>query len=366
MKIKKKKIPYKKKKKLLDEYQNKNYDVSEKLSLSLSKKYPNDGFSWKILGLTFFETNKISDALEASKKSLVLEPKDPEILNNLGTILKKLNKKEEAINYFKQAIDLNPNFFLAHKNLGVLFHEANNPKMAMKYYEEANKILNDPEVSHLMSSLSGKAESNFSKDYAKRIFNDQASNFENLLVGKLDYKLPQTVSNLLIEKSQNNSLGSVLDLGCGTGLLGERVKKFCNYLEGVDISKSMLKEALNKKVYNKLVASDITEYLSKVDLDFDYIICLDTFVYIGDLNDIFKLIISKNHSNGKFIFSTEYNENTDSKDFILESSGRYSHTNQYIESLCKIYNYNLDYFEKVELRLERKNYIIGGLYILDF
>ena len=27
-----------------------------------------------------------------------------------------------------------------------------------------------------------------------------APNFENLLVGKLDYKLPQTVSNLLIEK----------------------------------------------------------------------------------------------------------------------------------------------------------------------
>ena len=71
MKIKKKKIPYKKKKKLLDEYQNKNYDVSEKLSLSLSKKYPNDGFSWKILGLTFFETNKISDALEAGVRGNV-------------------------------------------------------------------------------------------------------------------------------------------------------------------------------------------------------------------------------------------------------------------------------------------------------
>ena len=261
----------KKKRNLLNHYNSGNYDTAKKLAKALCKKYPNDNYSWMLLGLILKEYDNMEEALSASQKSIDLSPNDevaincygivlkhfgkfneaekifneaiilkPEFAepyNNLGSILKKLNKKEEEINYFKKAIDLNPNFFLAHKNLGLLFHEANNPKMAMKYYEEANKILNDPEVSHLMSSLSGKAESNFSKDYAKRIFNDQASNFENLLVGKLDYKLPQTVSNLLIEKSQNNSLGSVLDLGCGTGLLGERrrqlvVKVICfqNYV----------------------------------------------------------------------------------------------------------------------------------------
>ena len=41
------------------------------------------------------------------------------------------------------------------------------------------------------------------------------------------------------------TLGSVLDLGCGTGLTGLEIKDFCSKLEGVDLSKKMLELALH-------------------------------------------------------------------------------------------------------------------------
>tara|TARA_B100001540_G_C15718286_1_gene601800 strand:+ start:52 stop:1152 length:1101 start_codon:yes stop_codon:yes gene_type:complete len=366
LKIKKKQIPYKKKRKLLDAYENKKYDISEQLSKSYSKEYPFDGFSWKILGLILLETNRTSDALEATKKSLSLDSRDSEVLNNLGLILKKLNKKDEAINYLKQAINLKPDLFPAYKNLGVIFHEQDNFEMAIKYYKKAYKITPDPEIHHLISSIEGKSLSLDNKEYSKKLFDDAASTFDELLVGKLDYKLPKIVSNLLLEINQNNSLGSILDLGCGTGLFGKEIKKFCNYIEGVDISESMLKEALNKKVYNKLVNADIVDYLSKVDLNFDIFISLDTFIYIGDIEEIFQLIVSRNNLKGKFIFSTEFKENDKKTEFILQKSGRFSHSHFYIERLCKEFKYDLKHFEKVKLRKDKKSYIIGGLYVLEF
>ena len=43
------------------------------------------------------------------------------------------------------------------------------------------------------------------------------------------------------------SLGSILDMGCGTGLIGLELEKYCNYLEGIDLSIKMIEEAKQKK-----------------------------------------------------------------------------------------------------------------------
>lgn len=366
MKIKRKKISFKRKKELLDAYENKKFDISEELSLLYIKQDPSDSFLWKILGLTYMETNKLSDALDATKKNLSLDPKDYEAHNNLGLIFKMLNKKNEALNCYKKAINLKSDFFAAYKNLGTLFNESGDVKKALQYYNEAYKISPDPEIHHLINSLSGTTESKFNKEYAEILFDDQAKSFENLLVGKLDYQLPKIVSNFLVNMGQNNSLGSILDLGCGTGLFGKEIKKYCNYLEGVDISKSMLNEALNKKTYNKLVHADISDYLLRAELKFDIFISLDTFIYIGNIEEIFRLIVSRNKSEGIFIFSTELYEEEGNVDYNLEKSGRYSHSHSYIESLCEKFNYEIKFFEKVKLRKERKSNIIGGLYVLEF
>jgi predicted TPR repeat methyltransferase len=64
-------------------------------------------------------------------------------------------------------------------------------------------------------------------------------------------------------------LGSVLDLGCGTGLTGLEIKRFCATLERIDLSSSMVEQARVKNIYDKLTHIDIAEYLSRSELDFD-------------------------------------------------------------------------------------------------
>ena len=52
----------------------------------------------------------------------------------------------------------------------------------------------------------------------------------------------------------------LLDLGCGTGLLGQTLKKKFGFvsLVGLDVSEDMLEKAKEKGVYNKLICSFVS------------------------------------------------------------------------------------------------------------
>ena len=158
-------------------------------------------------------------------------------------------------------------------------------------------------------------------------------------------------------------MSSILDLGCGTGLFGLEIKKYCSNLEGIDLSSKMIEEAAKHNVYNTLKHIDIIEYLSTSELDFNYFISTDVFIYIGELSDIFRLIKSRNKRSGKLIFSTEH---TEASGFQLEKSGRYSHSKSYIEALCLEFEYSMSHFSTNDLRKEKGQFLTGGLYVLDF
>ena len=115
----------------------------------------------------------------------------------------------------------------------------------------------------------------------EKMFNSYAGQFDQELVDKLEYNIPKKIAELAVEESASGLLGSILDLGCGTGLTGMEVKSFCSNLEGVDLSNKMLRRARKKNIYDKLSHIDIVDYLSNAELDFDYFISADVFVYIG-------------------------------------------------------------------------------------
>ena len=112
----------------------------------------------------------------------------------------------------------------------------------------------------------------------------------------------------------------------------------------------MLDEAKEKSIYDELIKQDILGYLASADLNFDYFIATDVFVYVGDLSDVLHLIKFRNKTGGKLVFSTEH---YDGDDYSLQQSGRYSHSKIYIESLCETFGYKLRYFENQALRKEK-------------
>ena len=316
------------------------------------------------LGNTLKELGRLEESEPSYRQAIALKPDYAEAHNNLGNTLKELGKLEEAEASYRKALALKPDLAEAHRHLGVTLKELGRLNEAEASYRQAIKIMpNSPEAKHLLASLTGETTNSAPRVYVENLFDGYAPKFDRSLVGKLEYKIPKIITEMIIKESTDGSLGSVLDLGCGTGLVGVEIKENCTNLEGIDLSNAMLEKARKKNVYDKLTHQEIRDYISTQDLEFDYFVSTDVFIYVGDLSDVFRLIKVRNRSGGKLAFSTEHN---DKDTFFLETSGRYSHSKQYIERLCERFNYKLVHFETTNLRKEKDGFVTGGLYLLEF
>ena len=316
------------------------------------------------LGITLQELGRLEEAEASFTQATTLKPDYAEAHNNLGVVLQELGRLKEAEASYKQAIAFKPDYADAHNNLGTTLQKLGRLEEAQASYKQAIAFKPDySSAKHMLAALTGETTTTAPRDYVEGLFDNYAAKFESSLIDDLEYKTPRVIAEMIIKDNKSDLLGSIMDLGCGTGLFGLEIKPFCQRLEGIDLSEKMLEEAKRKDIYNKLIKEDILAYLSNAILNFDYFISTDVFVYIGDLSDIFRLIKSRNKTGGKLAFSTE---DYDGDSFFLERSGRYSHSKKYIAGLCKKFGYELRHFEIQALRKEGNRYISGGLYLLDF
>ena len=307
---------------------------------SAVKLLPHDAEAHSNLGVTLKELGRLDEAEASYRQAIALKPDYAEAHSNLGVTLKELGRLDEAEASWRQAIALAPYYAAAHYNLAIILQDASRLDEAEASYRQAIMVkvdyadahynlgntlralgrLDEAEASyrqaiamkpenssakHLLAALSGSKTASAPLDYIEGIFNDYASKFEKDLVENLEYHIPKIIAEIILEDSNTDSLGSIIDLGCGTGLVGAEISKFCGYLEGVDLSQKMLNEARKKNVYDELIKMDILAYLTNTDLHFDYFIATDVFIYVGDLADVFHLIKSRNKTGGKLVFSTE-------------------------------------------------------------
>ena len=82
---------------LIGHYQNGRLSDAEKLATSISQKFPNHNFSWKILGAVFKATGRKSEALAANQTVVALSPQDATAHYNLGNTLKEIGRLDEAV-----------------------------------------------------------------------------------------------------------------------------------------------------------------------------------------------------------------------------------------------------------------------------
>ena len=316
------------------------------------------------LGAVFQDRNEFGIAIECYKTAICLKDNNAKAFNNLGTAYKAKGDLKNSIEAYKKAISIEPQFAVAHKNLGSALKDVGLNSEAKRAYKIALSLRpNDEEIEYMIACLVGEKLQTAPRRYVEKLFDGYATRFEQALVGQLDYKIPELISQLFNKEKGDELVESVLDLGCGTGLVGEKIRNKCKRLEGIDLSQNMVELAARKQVYDKVVKADIAEYLASTELDFDCFIAADVFVYLGDLAEVFCQIKSKNKRGGMLFFSTEHNEK---EGFFLETSGRFSHSKSYVESLCVEFGYAISSFSKTRLRKEKETFLEGGLYILEF
>ena len=114
-------------------------------------------------------------------------------------------------------------------------------------------------------------------DELEGIYKNWASDYESDVINLAGYVGHLITSDLLLNYLRNTE-STVLDAGCGTGLVGEILYKnnFRN-IDGVDFSQEMLNIAHQKNIYQSLKLVDLTKKLVYENNSFDAVICAGTF-----------------------------------------------------------------------------------------
>jgi predicted TPR repeat methyltransferase len=180
--------------------------------------------------------------------------------------------------------------------------------------------------------------------FVETLFDQYALRFEASLKDKLDYRGPD-----LLAAAVPGRLGRVLDLGCGTGLMGQAIAGRCDWLEGWDISTGMLDQARAKRLYDRLEKRDLAR-LEHGAARWDTILAADVFIYLGALERITAWVVHALAPGGRFAFTVEAGEGAE---VTLQPSRRYAHGADYLCGLMADAGFSAVQMDPVTLRQDR-------------
>lgn len=332
--------------------------------ITIEKAEPNHYETQFNMATCYLKKGAFNEAKIHYMNALSLTENDGQILFNLGVIETQLGNMDSAIQYYQKAIRVHPDFFAAHNNLGVAFLAKQHAAFALQHFQEAARLEpNNVSIQYTIQALSHNQQlASAPTDYVKSLFNSYADHYEKHLLTALDYQIPTHFQRVLMQLHRENGLLDCLDLGCGTGLCGEFIKPFAKTVTGVDLSENMLEMAREKNIYDILHCGDFNSFLTNKTAAYDLIVAGDALVYLGNIETLFQMIQQALRNNGYFIFNTEISE---SEDYKMNQSGRFSHHKKYIETLSKKNNLSVKYYEKVITRMQNNEPVYGHLYVLQ-
>jgi len=326
---------------------------------------PRQADALHLLGVMALQTDSFEIAIGSLTRAVAARPKSPAILVDFGHALAAAGKANEAVSAYRKALSLRPGNAATYLALGDAQLDLGHASDALKSYRKAQSL--EPKnrlAAHMVASLTGEAQE-AGADYVATLFDAYAPTFETHLAGKLDYRTPMHLLDLIApHRPEGGRFASVLDLGCGTGLVGAVFKDAYEAIDGIDIAPAMIEAAQAKGLYRHLAAGDLTA-LMETDPAFagpyPLIVAADVFVYIGPLEAVFAAIRDRLALDGLFAFSVERAETGTAE---VRSSGRFAHNPDYIVSLAGERGFSVAEHKSVTLRKERSRPIAGEIFLL--
>ncbi len=114
---------------------------------------------------------------------------------------------------------------------------------------------------------------------SKKLYKKWAQTYDKDFALSSNYLSPKKIANFFNKYSMNSDT-PILDVGAGTGLVGQFLNKSgTKEIIGIDISSDMLEMANVKKCYSSLIAADITKKIPFKDASIGAIVSAGTFTH---------------------------------------------------------------------------------------
>jgi predicted TPR repeat methyltransferase len=341
-------------------------------------------------GIRQYQAGNLQQARAQFEASLALAPGRPSTLTNLGAVLLRLGNAEEALATLDQAIRADPANPEArgHRTIalvelgrhqealacvdevlskdrgipalwtmrGNLLRDLGRPDEAVAAFRAALENGGDPAVNnYYIAAITGSAPPPASPAaYVRALFDGYARGFDEHLVKVLRYRAPE----ILVDRLSKQSFDCVIDLGCGTGLCGERVRSRARRVVGVDLSANMVQQARARGAYDEVVQGDVVEFLRGLpEGSADLVLAADVFIYVGALEEVFERVHAAMKPQGIFAFSVELAPGP--QRVVLLPSMRYAQSREYILELAQRYGFEPTALEEHPIRHDQMQPIPG-------
>lgn len=321
------------------------------------------------LAMLLARQGKHPQALAQARKGVRLAPDDLDVVRRAAGIAIQANDLNATVAWLRKAVSLKPGDRLFRTLLAKQLLPFGKPEEAFAMYEEL--VLEQPwetetlvgraqaalalgrldqarqdaeallqlepgNTSHqyLLAQARGEQPATQPEENVKALFNGFAENFDITLWRHLEYRVPQMAAEILLKAHPDRKF-NLLDLGCGTGLVGVCLGRIDGFIIGVDLSEEMIRKAAQHNVYERFHQVNVLDALRDTPSDhYEAITCCDVLVYVGDLSSVVPNALRILKPGGHFIFSCEA-AGEDEPDMILRPTERYAHKASAVRRLCE-------------------------------
>lgn len=271
-----------------------------------------------------------------------------------------------ATDILGQTVVVAPNFAAAWCALGALRSRLGDRRGAVAAFTEASRA--DPDDYHgarlqLAQLGTGEAVPAMSERYLRRLFDQYAAGYDTALTEQLHYRGPAILCDAV--KSALRDLGrpmwfdALLDLGCGTGLVGAAFRPLAAHLVGVDLSPAMVARARAKDLYDRLLVGNLSNVLADEiarGAKYDLVLAADVFVYVNDLSGIIAAVARVLATAGIFAFTVETHAGAG---VALLPTLRFAYGERYLREAIADGGLKLLAVEKAAIRTEKAAPVAG-------
>jgi predicted TPR repeat methyltransferase len=287
----------------------------------LARSFPQVPEGWRGLADVQEALGQIEAALHSRERARALVPNDPHVAFELALTMLQAGRASEAARVLESLLQAAGDHPQAWLMLARARSKLDDVAEARTALEHAKALApEDPQIAHYHAALTGVLPAAVESDYIRNLFDDFADRFEHTLVDQLRYDTPVQLARLL-QRLGADAAGSVLDLGCGTGLMAQQLARPGRVIDGVDLSPRMLERAREKALYRDLQARELNEFLTETRATWDLVVAADVYIYVPDPGASFPLTFARMAPGGWFAFSIERSGGDDSE--LMLETGRY-------------------------------------------
>jgi predicted TPR repeat methyltransferase len=264
-----------------------------------------------VRGIALMRLRRPQEAIACFDRALSAKPDFVEALSNRATAYLELKRFDEALADFDRVFDVDPNHAVSWNNRGNVLTSLKRYEDAIASYDRALAIQQD-----FLEATDNRKNALFAlrrlsrcpPAYMRALFDDYSSYYDAAMVEGLGYRghlhlrtLAQRVLPRLTAPCR------ILDLGSGTGLVGDAFKDLASggRLDGVDLSPRMIDAARKRAIYDDLILGDLETVLAATGPSYDLILAADTMVYFGDLGPTFSGAAKRLVPGGFYLFAVE-------------------------------------------------------------